>query len=226
MKIIVVYVYPLGGRDGHLELANRFLNTYHAFPPGVDHETVVVCNGGPTDGETEYLFGSLPGLKLLAHDDSGYDIGAYQKAAATYDSDLMVFLGGSSYLKCVGWLGRFAEARERHGDTLFGSMGNRGAVQFGVHPHIRTTGFAMSPALLRKYPTIVKSREQRYPFEHGPKCLTSWIYGQRKTPLVVVWTGEYPMAKWDEIPNGYHNGDQSNLLIGDRMTAPPFYHTA
>lgn len=225
MRISIVYVFPHGGQNGYLELANRFLNTYHTFPPGVDHETIIVCNGAKADDETQYLFSSLPNVKFLEHDNSGFDIGAYQRAAASFDADLMVFFGASGYLKCVGWLQRFAEAFQRRGDTLLGSMGNRGAVRFGVYPHIRTTGFAISPSLLRKYPVKVDRPELRYPFEHGSNCLTSWVYGRGKQPYVVTYDGEYAMAEWDSVPNGYHNGDQSNLLTGDRMTAPPFWHT-
>lgn len=226
MRIEIVYVFPFAGKNGYLELANRFLNTYHTFAPGIDHGTIIACNGAKADDETQYLFSSLPNVKFMEHDNSGYDLGAHQKAAATYDCDLMVFFGASAYIKCAGWLQRFAEAFERRGDTLFGCMGNRGAVQFGVYPHIRTTGFAMSPSLFRKYPHKVTKPEQRYPVEHGPQCITSWIYGRGKQPYVVTWDGEYQMAEWDNIPEGYHQGMQSNLLTGDRMTAPPFWHTA
>lgn len=226
MRIEIVYVFPFAGKNGYLELANRFLNTYHTFTPGVDHGTIIACNGSKADDETQYLFGSLPGVKFMEHDNSGYDIGAFQKAAATYDADLMVFFGASGYLKCVGWLARMVEAFQIHGDTLYGTMGNRGVVPAGVHPHIRTTGFWLSPALFRKYPIKVNRPDLRYPFEHGPQCLTSWVYGRGKIPWVVAYDGEYQMADWDRVPNGYHNGDQSNLLTGDRMTAPPFYHTA
>lgn len=224
MKTAIVYIYPNAGAGGYFELAIRFLESYHAHPPGMDHESVIVCNGTPASEETQFYFGSLPNLVMLNHDGSGYDIGGFQAAARNHPCDLMVFFGSTAYLKHTGWLVRMVEAYHRHGDTIYGAMGNQGAQHAHVKPHIRTTGFWLSPALMNRHPIIVTRPEQRYEWEHGVTSLTSWLVSQGKQPWVVsARDGEWLLQACDSIPNGYHNGDQSNLLCGDRLTCPPYY---
>jgi len=43
------------------------------------------------------------------------DIGGYQLAARMIPADLMVFLGGTTYIKGQKWLERIVEAYEKHG---------------------------------------------------------------------------------------------------------------
>lgn len=224
LRVIVTYVYPLNGSGQYLELATRFLMGYHIFPAGVEHEVIIVCNGSPVTDEARFLFGSIPNVRFMEHDNSGYDCGAYQHAARENPCDLMVFFGASTYLKGPGWLRRMVESWQRHGAGLYGVMGNRGDLRFNVSPHVRTTGFWMPPALLNEYPTVVSQPGQRYAFEHGPNCLTTWIYRRGLMAWIVSWTGEYQQADWDSFPNGYHRGDQSNMLAGDKNSAPPYYN--
>lgn len=219
----MTYVFPNFGDEHYLNLAVRFLKTYHEFPPGMAHETVVVCNGNPPDEQTAFLFGSLPDLQFLHHDNSGFDCGAYQHAAQSHPSDLMVFFGASTYFKREGWLVRMLEAHLKYGPGLYGSMGNRGVIPLGVYPHIRTTAFWTTTELFNQYPHRIVRAEQRYGFEHGPHCLTSWAYSQRKPVMVVGWSGEYEQGAWDLIPNGFHRGDQSDILAGDRNSDVPFH---
>ena len=44
MKVVVTYVYPINGNYGYLEMAMRFLTSYHEHPAGIEHELLVVCN--------------------------------------------------------------------------------------------------------------------------------------------------------------------------------------
>ena len=80
MTATVVYVYPVCAPQ-YEHYALRFLDSYHRFPPAVQHDTVVVLNGCRENAETQCLFASLPRLRFLEHDNSGYDIGAFQHAA-------------------------------------------------------------------------------------------------------------------------------------------------
>ncbi len=219
MTIVVVYVHPFGWRDQ----AIRFLQSYNQHPPGMGHETVVVCNGTPPDDEAYSLFGSLPNLTLVAHDNSGQDIGAFQYISLTIPCDLMLFFGAHAYFRGANWLLRVKQAFEHHGDHLFGAAGHTGVGT--IWPHIRTTGFWCRPELLNEYPVRIAHASQRYEFEHGETGLTSWITRTKgRRALVVGWEGEADVAVATTLQNGYHMGDQRNLLFGDRMTCPPFHH--
>lgn len=222
LKVAVVYVHvPLDPH--HQGLARRFSIYFRQNPPLYPHELIVVCNGSPPTPETLQTFEGLD-ARFVDHDDSGWDIGAYQKAASVCQSELMVFLGGTAYPSRTGWLARMVDAYLKHGHALYGSTGNRGDGRVNVYPHIRTTGFWLPTALMNAYPIRVTQNSQRYEFEHGRTCLTEWIKTQGLKAWVVTWDGEYLWENWDLIPNGFHRGDQSGLLIRDRVTDPPFYH--
>lgn len=223
MKICVVYVYPLNGHQGHFDRAMKFMNTYHGLPPGVDHETIIVSNGAEVNDEMRFMFSELPGLQIIAGDDSAYDISAYQLAARVSTADLMVFLGGNSYIRRAGWLLRVKQSVEKNGDTLYGCTGNTGNMSCSVYPHVRTTGFWMSRKLFNSYPHRITRLDQRYEFEHGRTGLTTWCVAHNRQPWIVAMDGDYHLMNCNTIPNGYHRGDQSNVMIGDRLTCPPFH---
>ena len=228
MKICLVYVYPLDGGHGYREKAQRFVDSYAQHPAGMDHDTVIVCNGAPHTPDAVSLFSGLPGLLFLEHDNSGWDIGGFQLAARTVPADLMVFCGGSAYFRIPGWLERMVQAFNELGDTLYGCTGHQGNGG-GVYPHVRTTGFWCRPGLLLNYPWLVTEAGtggQRYNFEHGQNCFTNWIISQGKTAWVVTGDGCAPVQACDRLPEGYHWGNQNQLLLGDRMTAPPFHGSA
>lgn len=223
MKIVIVYIFPPHDGDVHWDYAGRFLMSYQLNPPGLEHESVVIVNGGRPNSQLACMFSPLDDCQLLEHDDSGYDIGGFQKAARTVPADLMVFFGGSAYFTRPGWLARMVQAFERHGNAQYGAMGNRGDARVGVWPHIRTTGFWMKPELMNSYPRQIIHPSQRHPFEHGPECLTSWLTRHGIGSWVVTWTRELEQHRWDDDPNGYQRGNQSSLLVGDRMTEAPYY---
>lgn len=199
----------------------RFLGSYTSHPTNVDHESIVVLNSGKESSYLTCLFSSLRNLRFFEHDDSGWDIGAFQRVAQEVPADLMVFFGTSAWIKKKSWLEIMAGSFLKHGDHLFGSMGNQGGGV--VHPHIRTTGFWMRPGLLNEYPHKVTIPQQRYPFEHGPQCLTNYVWSRGLKAFVVTPFGEFEYPNWDSIPNGYHRGDQSALLVGDRVSDPPYH---
>jgi hypothetical protein len=206
----------------HFTYAARFADSLRQFSPESDYRLAVVSNGGDPSSDVKELFRNLD-PQFIIHDDTGMDIGAYQVAAQTIAADLMVFFGGSSYIRGKGWCRRVVEAYKKRGNALYGVMACGGNAQFGVYPHIRTTGFWMPRALFNQYPTQVRSTEQRYPFEHGENCLTQWVQNQGMKAYVVTWQSEYEPNDWHAIPGGYHNGNQHGLLFGDRMSEPPFH---
>ena len=212
MKVVVVYVYPVFG-ENHDTCAKRFVESYKQCKAEYPHSLVMISNGGDPTAEQKSIFNVRH--KTLIHDDTGWDIGAYRKAAKEIPCDLMVFFGGTSYLRKCGWLKRMVESYLTHGEALYGAMGCASNCT-----HIRTTGFWMNPALLNEYPHPTTSeRSSRYEFEHGANSLTSWIFGRGLKALMVTWNGEYEWQDWNGIPNGYRNGDQSQLVCGDRLTS-------
>lgn len=223
MNIAIVYVYPVCTGARYEDYALRFLSEYQKFPPGMEHQSVVVLNGGRASSEIFCLFSPLPNLQFLEHDNSGYDIGAFQMAARSIPCDMIVFFGASTYFTRSGWLIRMATSFQRHGNAQYGAMGNRGDNAVAVWPHIRTTAFWMDPRLMNSYPHIINRPEQRHPFEHGPNCFTSWVKQQGLASWVVTWSSELQWANWDSCPNGFQRGNQSELLAGDHICEPPYY---
>jgi hypothetical protein len=225
LKIVLVYIYAEGGRNGYRDKAMRFVESYLKHPPEADHETVVVCNGVPVTPDARSLFARMPNCTFLNHDDSGWDIGGYQLAAMNVDCDLMLFCGGHTYFRRQGWLKRIVEVWEDHGVALYGATGNQGNGN-GVHPHVRTTAFWCHPKLMNWYPYRVVQPGgggQRYEMEHGQTCLSNWFKQQGLKRYIVTFSGVYPLERCDSGVGGYHNGNQENLLIGDRLTCPPFH---
>lgn len=221
MSVAVVYVYPLDGQGDYFNSAFRFLDSYYRNPPGIDHDTIIVCNGAKRSFEAEMLFGSMPHLQFLEHDNSGYDIGAFQHAARDIPADIMVFFGVTTFFGHPGWLRRMVESCQRHGNAQYGAMGNRGDARVSVCPHIRTTAWWMSPKLLSAYPQIVSRPEQRHPFEHRKGCFTDWVTTLGLKSWVVTWTREVLWEQWDSDPNGFQQGDQSSLLAYDHICELP-----
>lgn len=223
MKVVVVYIFPENGGNGHLERALKFVTSYHACPAGQLHDTAVVCNGARCTEEARFLFDSLPNVQYIEHDDSGFDIGGFQKAAATVPADMMVFLGGNSYFRGGGWLRRMVQVFETYGDSLYGCTGNQGDTRFNVFPHVRTTGFWCNPKIINDHPLRVTDNSQRYPYEHGRDGLSSYVINKGKHVWVVGWNDIKPLHDCDSMPEGFHKGAQANILVGDRLTAPPYH---
>jgi hypothetical protein len=222
MKICVVYVYPKMTHAPAYDNAFRFLDSYHKHPSGIDHELIVVCQSFSPDEETKLLFGNIPGVSFFEHDNSGWDIGAYQHVARDVKCDMMAFFGSSAYVRGNGWLSRMAEAFSINPTCIYGSMQHYGALSIGVYPHIRTSGFWLNPNLLLQYPVLIHSPEQRYGFEHGPNSFTGFCY-KRVGALVATWHGLFGPDQWNNIIEGYHNGDQKEMITGDKNSMPPFY---
>ncbi len=231
-KIALVYVYPKNGFEGFSMKALAFAQSYEKNPPGLRHETIIVANGDAITDSSKELFNPFPNRTYIDHDNSGWDLGAFQAAArhqASASAEMIVFCGSHTYFRKPGWLARMHEVFIELGDTLYGSSGNQGDYNHSVHPHVRTTGFWCSRSLFNGYPLTVNQGGQggqRYEMEHGKECLTSWVIKQGRQPWIVGFDCVYPVQQCDSLPGGYRNGDQYNLHVGDRLTCPGYYHTA
>lgn len=223
MKVVVVYVYAPGSGANCDNYLFRFLKCYHDFPPGIEHETVIVLNGIRATSEITCLFSPLKNCGFIEHDNSGYDIGAFQCAARNVPCDMMVFFGASTFFTRGGWLLRMASAFRNHGNAQYGAMGSGAELGANVWAHIRTTAFWMPPQLMNEYPKIVRDPAGRHPFEHGKDCFTEWLKKRGLASWEVTWNSEFIVRNWGSDPNGFHRGNQSGLLAGDRMCEPPYY---
>ncbi len=222
MKIVCVYIYPKA--SGFADLAERFVYSYCNNPPLKDHQMIVVSNGGTPDARAVDQFSRIGGTMFLKHDNSGQDIGAFQMAASKIPCDLMVFFGASSYFRRPGWLRRMVSAYNCYGEGLYGSTGNQGDTRFNVWPHIRTTGFWCNPKLLNEHPFRVKDNSERYAWEHGENCITSFALSKKLPAYIVGWNDIQPLYRCDSMRGTFHRDNQENVIVGDRLTAPPFYH--
>ncbi|MGB4593708.1 MAG: hypothetical protein WBI63_08065, partial [Coriobacteriia bacterium] len=207
----VVYVYPTVGETAHDEAAARFAESYRKYVPGCDHILHVVFNGQQPNATHRSILADTQ-YQTHQHDDVGWDTGAYLKVASEIDCDLMVCLGGSSYFMRAGWLSRMAEAYCEHGLGLYGS-----SASLEITPHIRTTGFWCHPTLLRAYPRTVRSKKDRYAFEHGPASLTRLAEYVGLGCWLVTWDAVYAKPQWRTPPNIFRRGDQSNSIVFDRQ---------
>lgn len=221
LRVVVLYIYPVFGGK-HDFLAKRFTDSYTRHFPEVAHKLVVVANGGEPTPVMRETFANI-NCDWIVHDDTGWDIGAYRKAARVIPCEMMVFMGGTAFVLGRGWLERMIEAFKKHGpEHIYGSTASHGGTS-----HIRTTGWWCDPKLLNSYPFPPTTSDQgsRYEFEHGKTSFTNWVLKRGGKALMVTWTQEVEKEGWDLIPNGFHRGDQSALIVGDRLTEPP-YHSA
>lgn len=224
MKICVVYNYPSANfGPAHARLAERFVTTYRENPPLMDHMMIVVSNGGPPNGQAVSQFSFIEGTKFLSRENVGMDIGSYQFAAQRVICDLMVFFGGGTYFRGPGWLRRMVEVYEKLGPGLFGCTGNQGDRRVNVWPHVRTTAFWCSPKLINEHPFRVTDNSQRYNWEHGEQCITSYALSKSKPVYIVGFNGIRPLHDCDSLPGGYHNNLQEDLMVGDVLTSPPYF---
>jgi GT2 family glycosyltransferase len=223
LSIDIAYIHPVGNAE--LEnRAHRFVDSALSFPPGQPVNWVVVLNhtnGSKLSDSMRATFDQLGAVRYIDHDNSGWDIGGYQAAARTSKADFILFLSGTAYCRRKNWILPMVEAFKIYGDkAIYGACGNMGNSQCSVYPHIRTTGFWCAPAVFNRYPIIITRPEQRYPFEHGPECLTMWAWTQGLATLVVDAEGIKNYPHWND-GNGFHMGNQIALLIGDRVSEPP-----
>lgn len=207
MKIVICYIAVTNGRITD-DYCSRFVSTYHAFPAGVDHELIVICNGGPLPSSTTLIFSGLNAKMFPRQNDEGYDISGYMEYAKKTDADMMLCLGESVYFYHPGWLTRLCEAWHKHGPGMYGPFSSN-----NVRAHLGTTAFCCHPLMLLHYPMLVKNRPARYEFEHGDGALWRRLAKTGIPVKLVTWDGEYDPMYWRYPSNIMYRGDQTNCLM-------------
>lgn len=194
--------------------AKRFVRTYHQHPAGYDHDLVLVnSNGGLLDRETRGYF-SETRHRVIDYHGGGCDIGAHQIVAHSIDPDDWIFTQSSwGWFRQSGWLKAFVDAREKHGDALYGAMASK-----ECDLHLRGTGFFCRAGRIQQYPFFANTREQSFKFEAGPDSLSRHFMRNGWGAYLVTPDGIYPPEDFRAPNNIFRRGDQSNIWSFDRHT--------
>lgn len=206
VKIVVAYIAVTQG-PLTADFCSRFVGSYLVCPPGVEHDLVVVCNGGPLPLETSLLFDPLNAVFLPRPNDGGWDISGYQETAQKIHCDMLVCLGESVYFHRPDWLLKMVNAWNEFGPGMYGFFSS-----FLVRAHLNTTAFVTAPLYLQQYPKA-KDRASRYEFEHGTHSLWRTIQAQGRPAKLVTWDGVWDPIQWRLPKNILWRGTQENCLI-------------
>lgn len=207
MRLSVVMIRVVT-KPEYRAVEQRLLDSYLKFDAGCPHDLVIIdrCGDSPND---------IPATHLR-YDGGGWDCGAWQFAGRNMDADLLVCLNSSAYITGDGWLKRFADAVEAHGDGLYGPMAS-----YEINPHIRTPCMAFQPHIIREYTAQVVDRNDTYRFEvfgfpDGTPNFTMWVKSKGWQTRMVTWDGDYSLPEWRNQSNIFRRGDQTNLIVRDR----------
>ena len=208
MKIVLAYVAVCNGPITEDYVA-RFVTTWLEYPPGVDHDTLVIANGGPLSTSTNLILSQM-GARMFVRSNEGWDIQGYIEAArgpcANYDA--MLCCGESVFFHREGWLKRFEDTWRRYGEGFYGPFSSN-----AVRAHLNTTAFFTSPSIIKSYPKHVSTREERYEYEHSEHALWRRVAARGLPVRLVTLDGEYPPFRWRMPRNILWRGDQTNCLM-------------
>lgn len=224
MKVSVIYLhvsksgYPEAPPPDHyIPFEKSFIETYSKFDAGYKHDLVVVSCGLPVTDDIRNMYSGITD-KFDEYLGAGSDIGAEQDAMRRLDADFVVSLATPINFWRSGWLKRLVDAREKHGDGLFGPFASN-----EYYPHIRTSCWGVDRRTFLSYPNLIDTRAKCYAAEHKDRSLsfwqiTFWYCYMAKPTLMVTWDGEYQPIDWRKPTNIMYRGDQTNCLMHDRYT--------
>lgn len=193
--------------------AKRFAETYKQNPPDYDHRLFLLNSNGGFTADVAEIFSGID-YEVIAYNGSGWDIGAQFYAALTMSPDDWIMgLSSWAHFRRRGWLRAFAEARDMHGDGLYGST-----ISLENSPHIRGTGYFLRCGRFQRYPHGINSRLDTFKWEWGPDSLTTWFRRQGYGVWVVTPGGVFSFDDACVMPNGFRRGDQSNIWTFDKHT--------
>lgn len=211
MKILICYVCVTGG-DRTAFFAERFVSTFLQFPPKYEFDMLTVCNGGPLDQATGDLLVGGIFSNFYPRPNVGRDIGAFIDVASKFgkDYDAMLCCGESVYFHRPRWLERIAEVWSKHGPGLYGFYASK-----LVRTHLNTTCFCCAPKLLLAWPEVVKTRDDSYRFEHGPRPFWKHVEGLKMPVRLVMWNHDQAPWEWraGHVENEFWRGSQEQCLM-------------
>jgi len=158
--------------------------------------------------------------------DEGYDLTAYQTAAAFIEEPVVLFLNTYSEPLHEGWLEKLHDAFRSPGVGLAGFTGSFEThhpmrANFPDFPnfHIRTTGFMIDMERFRKLASSRSflKKDDAYQFEGGMASMTRAIEAENLSVAVVGKRGAYFKHNLKRA-RIFRAGRQGDLLVADNHT--------
>lgn len=108
------------------EPVRRFLETYRAHEAGAAHDFHVVFKGFPDRASLERFRALFDGVAInpIELDDSGFDLGAYVRAAKAVSNRRVLFLNTFSRILADNWLKHFDHAMNEPAVGVAGATGS------------------------------------------------------------------------------------------------------
>lgn len=213
MKTILIYPIPFDQWQTFKPFVERFTNTFREFPPGEDYVLwAMCCWGEPSDSVREMFYGIK--TRFVPYYQNGCDIGSAQAAARTIDEAFLVCFTSRCYFHRKGWLARYLQAFNKHGDGLYGPF----ASWESGKPHICTRAYALTAAQFGTYPHDIDTREKGQLFEVGEWSISDWFRAQNLPLIQVLWDNEQTLNQWRKWKGIWRCGEQQACLLWDKHT--------
>jgi hypothetical protein len=206
---------------------NAFIESYRRYRPALAHQFYVVNKGfAPEHLPIQYELFSEFAPRFIQVTDEGYDLTAYQTAAAFIEEPVVLFLNTYSEPLHEGWLEKLHDAFRSPGVGLAGFTGSFEThhpmrANFPDFPnfHIRTTGFMIDMERFRKLASSRSflKKDDAYQFEGGMASMTRAIEAENLSVAVVGKRGAYFKHNLKRA-RIFRAGRQGDLLVADNHT--------
>jgi hypothetical protein len=209
--------------------AARFVESYAVFEAGLDHRLYIALKGFETEaGEAEAaaIFAGVPHRRIVVP-EAGRDIGAYLAMSRVVDEPRACFLNSHSRILCRLWLSKLNANLDLPGVGLVGASGSYESLHMidaafpaFPNPHLRTNGFMLDVSMLHAITAdvAIEGRQDAFLFESGPLSMTNRVLARGLRVLTVGRNGRGYDVDWWPWSEGFRQGLQTNLLIGDNQT--------
>lgn len=118
-------VFLARGINAGMPALQRFIASYEACPPRIEHRLRIIAKGWDADGRARVeTLARRAGAEVVDQPDDGFDLGAYARYAATTDAPVCAFLNSHSEVLRPGWLAMMARAAEQPGIGAVGCSGS------------------------------------------------------------------------------------------------------
>ena len=226
----IAVVFLLRSLDaGWREHAARFLRSYKTFDAGLGHGLHVALKGfedAESQAEAAAIFAGVAHRALVVP-ELGRDIGAYLWVSRALSESRVCFLNSHTQILASSWLRKLSDNLDRPAVGMVGATASFESLRplnadFPAfpNPHMRTNGFMLDMALFRKITAdvVIESRHDAFLFESGQLSMTNRVLNLNLAVLVVGRNGRGYDVAWWPWSEGFRQGEQGNLLIGDNQT--------